>query len=288
MNQPQQQLNPSISGGNVNGPANIMNRPSSAYYNNNSNNNSNVMNLSSTPNIPNSTSNNTLQQQQAQATMMPFNAHISHPNLSGMTSNTHSPITTHRPPMIPNKQQQMPQQGFARDQSQQHSLRMNQQQMMAPSMPNIAHASGYANNIPASQSMQNVNSIPGNFQMYQQQQQQQQHEMPPQQISPNHHQASLLRGTAKMAEMSEMIKRQQTNQRPTNGPIHFANSMDNIHIPPPMLSPGASRSSAAQVFHPQSPQKSHAPPTTAPKPQVNFFCNLPRIRKSIFIYFLAY
>lgn len=273
MSQQQQQLNPSISG-NVNAPTNIINRPSSAYYNNNSNNNnSNVMNLSSTPNIPHSTSNNTLQQHQAQATMMPFNAHISHPNLSGMASNTHSPITTHRPPMIPNKQQQMPP-GFARDQSQQHSLRMNQQQMMAPSMPNIAHASGYANNIPASQSMQNVNSIPGNFQMYQQQQQQQ-HEMPPQQISPNQQQqqqqASLYRGTAKMAEMSEMLKRQQNNQRPTNGPIHFANSMDNIHIPPPMLSPGASRSSAAQVFHPQSPQKSQAPPTTAPKPQVNYF-----------------
>lgn len=243
---------------------NVMNRPASAYFNNS--NSSNVMNLSSpsTPNIPNST---TTQQQQStssmgnlmqQAQMMPFNAppHISHPNLGGMSnassSITNSPITAHRPPMIPNKSQQQ--------------MRMGpQQQMMAPSMPNIAHASGYASNIPASQSMQNVNVIPSNFPMYQQ------HEMPPQQISPNQ-QASLLRGNAKMAEMSEMLKRQQQqgNQRPTNGPIHFANSMDNIHIPPPMLSPGAHpRSSAAQVFHPQSPQKSHAPPNTAPKPQVD-------------------
>jgi hypothetical protein len=259
MNQPQ------MNAGNVN-TSTTMNRPTSAYFNNS--NNSNVMNLSSTPNIPNSTSNT--HQQQAQAAMMqPFsNALISHPNLSGM-SNANSPITAHRPPMIPNKQQQLQQQqGFVREAQAQHSLRMNQQQMMAPSMPNIAHASGYASNIPASQSMQNVNSIPGGYPIFQQQQQQQ-HDMPPQQLSPNHHQASLLRGTAKMAEMSEMLKRQQNNQRPpTNGPIHFANSMDNIHIPPPMLSPGAhSRPSAAQVFHPQSPQKQHAP-NTAPKPQV--------------------
>lgn len=244
---------------------NVMNRPASAYFNNS--NSSNVMNLSSpsTPNIPNSTSTQqqappqgtssmgNLMQHQAQASMMPYNAHISHPNLSGMSnassSITNSPITAHRPPMIPNKQQ-----------PQQMRMGPQQQQMMAPSMPNIAHASGYASNIPASQSMQNVNV---NFPMYQQ------HDMPPQQISPNQ-QASLLRGTAKMAEMSEMIKRQQQGQRPSNGPIQFANSMDNIHIPPPMLSPGAHpRSSAAQVFHPQSPQKSHAPPSTAPKPQVH-------------------
>lgn len=240
---------------------NVMNRPASAYYNSNS---SNVMNLSSpsTPNIPNSTSaqqhqpqstssmGNLMQQQQAQASMMPYTAH---PNLSGMSnassSITNSPITAHRPPMIPNKQQQQMRMG-------------QQQQMMAPSMPNIAHASGYASNIPASQSMQNVNVISGNFPMYQQ------HDLPPQQHSPGQ-QASLLRGTAKMAEMSEMLKRQQNNQRPSNGPLHFANSMDNIHIPPPMLSPSSHpRSSAAQVFHPQSPQKSHAPPSTAPKPQV--------------------
>lgn len=267
-----QQMPPTLPQGNVASMANAMNRPASAYFINS--NSSNVMNLSSpsTPNISSSTSQqqqmqsqstssmgNLMQQQQAQASMMPYNAHISHPNLSGMSnassSITNSPITTHRPPMIPSKQQQQ----------QQQQVRMGQQQqMMAPSMPNIAHASGYASNIPASQSMQNVNV---NFPMYQQ------HDMPPQQISPNQ-QANLLRGNAKMAEMSEMIKRQQ-NQRPSNGPIHFANSMDNIHIPPPMLSPGAHpRSSAAQVFHPQSPQKSHAPPSTAPKPQVDCTQNL--------------
>ncbi|XP_070491228.1 afadin isoform X2 [Chironomus tepperi] len=257
---------------------NSMNRPTSAYFN--SSNNSNVMNLSSTPSIPNTT------QSTSTGNLMGFNhnntnnmmptpaqQHLSHPNLGGMSnassSITNSPITPHRPPIMPNKMTQQ-NVGFIRD------ARMNtQQQMMAPSMPNIAHtSSGYATNIPASQSMQSVNQIPGNYYMPQQQfqdpvqqmqyQQQQQHNP---QLSPNH-QASLLRGTAKMAEMGELLKRQQRNH-PINGPIPFANSMDNIHIPqsnmppPQMLSPNTQN---RQVFHPQSPQKQLAP-NTAPKPQ---------------------
>jgi hypothetical protein len=213
----------------------------------------------------------------------PAQAHISHPNLSGMSnassSITNSPITAHRPPMMPsNKQQMLPPQGnFNRDAQAQHSLRSQQQQMMAPSMPNIPHASGYAATIPASQSMQNVNQVPANYQMYQMQQQQQQQEP---QLSPNQ-QASLLRGQAKMAEMGEMLKRQQRNQQQhqqqqqqmaTNGPIHYTNSMDNIHIPqanptvPQMLSPHSQQQQQRQAFIPQSPQKQL--PTTAPKPQV--------------------
>lgn len=172
--------------------------------------------------------------------------------------------------MLPNKMIP-PGANFMRESQSQHSLRMSQQQMMAPSMPNIAHASGYANNIPASQSMQNMNQMPGNYPMYhpQQPQQHQQFQEPPQQfqtnpqLSPNnqhHHQASLLRGSAKMAEMGELLKRQQRNQLVNGGPMHFANSMDNIHIPAnQMMSP-------AQNFHPQSPQKQLPP--TAPKPQV--------------------
>jgi hypothetical protein len=291
-----------------------MNRPASAYFNNHSNN-SNVMNLSSpsTPNIPNAQStstgnlmgfnqiNNSISNNNNNSinnNMMPSpaqHAHISHPNLGGMSnassSITNSPITTHRPPMMPKMQQQQQQAqqqmggNFMRDTQSQLSLRLNQQQqqMMAPSMPNIAHASGYASNIPASQSMQNVNQIPGNYTMYHPQQQQAQpqfqdpniqYQQNPQ-LSPNH-QAALMRGTAKIAEMSELIKRQQRNQQmPTNGPIHFANSMDNISIPPnPMLSPGAHRNPPQQnAYHPQSPQK--LAPNTAPKPQVVFiffFC----------------
>lgn len=294
-----------VIGNNVNsGPplaaTNIMNRPASAYFNNS--NSSNVMNLSSpsTSNIPNtaqqqSTSTGNLMQANPSNMMgytnnnmmpSPAQAHISHPNLSGMSnassSITNSPITAHRPPIMPNKQQQ--QGNFNRDAQSQHSLRsqqLQQQQMMAPSMPNIPHASGYAATIPASQSMQNVNQVTGNYQMYQLQQQQEP------QLSPNQ-QASLLRGTAKMAEMGEMLKRQQRNQQQqmtTNGPIHYTNSMDNIHIPqttnsvipPQMLSPHSQQQ--RQAFHPQSPQKQL--PTTAPKPQVSFVFSHSRITDRI-------
>jgi len=292
------QLTPQIAqignsmGNNSNIPTttNSMNRPASAYFN--SSNNSNVMNLSSTPSIPNttqSTSTGNLMQTNPSSLMgfnhnnntnnmmpSPAQQHLSHPNLGGMSnassSITNSPITPHRPPIMPNKMTQQQNVSFIRD------ARINsQQQMMAPSMPNIAHtSSGYATNIPASQSMQSVNQIPGNYFMPQQQfqdsaqqmQYQQQQQQNPQ-LSPNH-QASLLRGTAKMAEMGELLKRQQRNH-PTNGPINFANSMDNIHIPQSntlphsqMLSPNSQN---RQAFQPQSPQKQLAP-NTAPKPQV--------------------
>ncbi|CRK86935.1 CLUMA_CG000755, isoform C [Clunio marinus] len=167
----QQQQQQQISGSNTPTSTNIINRPASAFFNNSNNNN--VMNQQSpsTPNIPStqSTSTGNLMQQQP---MVGFNqlpssviqaphAHISHPNLSGQSN-------INRPPMLPNKmipQQQQQQSGggnggnFMRDIQSQHSLRMTQQQMMAPSMPNIAHASGYANNISASQSMQNMNQM---------------------------------------------------------------------------------------------------------------------------------
>ena len=234
----------------------------------------------SNPNIPStqSTSTGNLMQSPYPVSQAPH-SHISHPNLSA-AQNTNSPIISNRPPMLPNKMmpQQQPGGNFMRESQSQHSLRMNQQQhqMMAPSMPNIAHASGYANNIPASQSMQNMNQMPGNYPMYHPQQaQQQQFQEPPQQFQPNpqlspnnqhHHQASLLRGSAKMAEMGELLKRQQLGQQRTqqlvNGSPHFANSMDNIHAPTnQMMTP-------AQNFHPQSPQKQLPP--TAPKPQVKY------------------
>lgn len=273
------QLTPPMSQqiGNAPTTTNLINRPASAYFNNSNNNN--VMNQSpSNPNIPStqSTSTGNLMQsnQMIGYNQMPSPAqaphtHISHPNLSG-APNANSPVTN-RPPMLPNKmlppQQQQQGGNFMRESQSQHSLRMSQQhQMMAPSMPNIAHASGYANNIPASQSMQNMNQMPGNYPMYHPQQAQMQHQQHQfqesgQQLSPNnsqHHQTSLLRGSAKMAEMGELLKRQQRNQQLVNGgPMHFANSMDNIH---------SANQLSAQNFHPQSPQKQLPP--TAPKPQV--------------------
>lgn len=57
---------------------------------------------------------------------------------------------------------------FIRDAQTQQSLRMNQ--MMAPSMPNIAHsAAAYQGNISSSQSMQNVNMIHPNYYVQQNQ-----------------------------------------------------------------------------------------------------------------------
>lgn len=285
-----------------------MSRPALAYFNNSNNNN--VMNQSpSNPNIPNTqpTSTGNLMQPNHSQSMMGYNQipspaqapqHISHPNLTG-APNANSPISANRPPTLPNKMMP-PQQlsgNFMRESQSQHSLRMSQQhQMMAPSMPNIAHASGFANNIPASQSMQNMNQMPGNYPMYHpqqaqqmQQQQQQQFQDAPQQFQPNpqvspnnqqqqqqhhqhQHQTSLLRGQAKMVEMGELLKRQKTQQLVNGGPMHFANSMDNIHSPAnQMMTP-------AQNFHPQSPQKQLPP--TAPKPQVTFSIPLTAIRQT--------
>uniref|UniRef100_A0A2M4CRG0 Putative actin filament-binding protein afadin n=1 Tax=Anopheles darlingi TaxID=43151 RepID=A0A2M4CRG0_ANODA len=246
----------------------ILNRPASAYFNsNNSSNNVNQSNLLlTTPNSmsynmpnqqPNNVSNNgnpsnISQQQQQQSNMNTMNS-----RLGGLKH-----------------QQQQQQQmvgggpsanvnGFMRDVQAQQSLRMNQ--MMAPSMPNIAHsvAGGYhpsVGGISASQSMQNVNMIPGgpgspaggagyNYnpgssangspmlspQLYSHDQQQHQ------QLAPNHH-SSLLRGQAKLAEMNELIKRRQQQQQQ---PVAY--------------------NTAAGGSKP--PQQQHMmPPSTAPKP----------------------
>ncbi|XP_050088458.1 afadin isoform X3 [Anopheles aquasalis] len=243
----------------------ILNRPASAYFNsNNSSNNTNQSNLLlTTPNSmsynmpnqqPNNVSNNgnpsNISQQQQQSNMNTMNS-----RLGGLKH-----------------QQQQQQQmmgggpsanvnGFMRDVQAQQSLRMNQ--MMAPSMPNIAHsvAGGYhpsVGGISASQSMQNVNMIPGgpgspaggagyNYpgssangspmlspQLYP-------HDQQHQQLAPNHH-SSLLRGQAKLAEMNELIKRRQQQQQQ---PVAY--------------------NTAAGANKP--PQQQHMmPPSTAPKP----------------------
>lgn len=270
----------------------LLSRPASAYFNSNTSSltNPNPSATSSnlmTPNLNQSMSYNNmmapassipsqLQQQQSSAQLT---THISHPNLSNMPSSSTNPnsslvqmpLTANRPPILPNKN------NFMRESQSQHSLRMthqqqppqsqqSQQQMMAPSMPNIAHASGYATNISASQSMQNVNQ---NYPLYNPQQSQ---------LSPSQHQQnSLIRGQAKMAEMNEMLKR-RNNQQPQqmNGMVH-TNSMDNISMNPPHQFAAGSAQQQLQQSKPfgsgnlpQSPQK-QLPPTTAPKPQVRSY-----------------
>uniref|UniRef100_A0AAG5CQ04 Afadin n=1 Tax=Anopheles atroparvus TaxID=41427 RepID=A0AAG5CQ04_ANOAO len=204
----------------------ILNRPASAYFNsNNSSNSTNPSNLLLTtpntmsytmPNQPPSNSNNG--------------------NLTNISQSNINTMNNRLAGTMGSKQQQpVPQSaggnvnGFMRDVQAQQSLRMNQ--MMAPSMPNIAHSVGYPNagGISASQSMQNVNMIPGgpgspaggggasgyNYhgsangspmlspQMYPHDQQQ---------LAAQHH-SSLLRGQAKLAEMNELIKRRQQQQQ---------------------------------------------------------------------------
>uniref|UniRef100_A0A182JNT6 Uncharacterized protein n=1 Tax=Anopheles christyi TaxID=43041 RepID=A0A182JNT6_9DIPT len=157
--------------------------------------------------------------------------------------------------------------GFMRDVQAQQSLRMNQ--MMAPSMPNIAHSvagsSGTGGNYPApgvisaSQSMQNVNAIPGgpgspagsyNYhgssngspmlspQMYPHDGQQP--------LGAQHH-SSLLRGQAKLAEMNELIKRRQQQQQQ---PVAY----------------NTATSGKPSQQHQQQGSNATMPPSTAPKP----------------------
>lgn len=129
----------------------------------------------------------------------------------------------------------------------------NLNQMMAPSMPNIAHSSGYASNIPASQSMHNVNqaqNYPVHYQPQFQQQQQQQQQ---------------LRGQAKLAEMGEMLKRRQAaggSQLDVQTPMGGQSPM--------MMSPnhqGNQKTILGQNM-PMSPLRQLPP--TAPKPTVSY------------------
>lgn len=156
-------------------------------------------------------------------------------------------------------------------------------------MPNIAHSSGYASNISASQSMQNVNMINPNHStgaysqhsigssyghsnqttpnptngsqisaasshshmFHPQDMQKQQHIM--QQPHQQSNQSTLLRGQNKMPEMTEMLKRRHQRQQEMM-PMH---SLDGSSVP----------TAAPHSTSPLSPVKTLPP--TAPKPQVN-------------------
>lgn len=135
----------------------------------------------------------------------------------------------------------------------------NLNQMMAPSMPNIAHSSGYASTIPASQSMHNVNQAQNypvhyqpQFQQGSQQQQQQQQQ---------------LRGQAKLAEMGELLKRrqqQQGTQLDIQTPMGGGGGQS---MSPMMMSPSHGQKSTIMGPNmPMSPLRQLPP--TAPKPTV--------------------
>ncbi|XP_055684220.1 afadin isoform X2 [Lutzomyia longipalpis] len=245
-----QQMMAPATGSNATNQQPHLNRPASAYFN------SNTMNSNTLPsNQTNSMSYSMLPQQQQQQQQQ----------LGNRTKNT-----------------------FLRDSQGQQSLRMNQ--MLAPSMPNIAHSSGYASNISASQSMQNVNMI--NYPTYPSQQQQQQQQPVIAAKPPTGHQhpyaapdqASQMRMQAKMSEMGEMLRRR--NQRDMMAPMGMLDMSNSPLAPiqqgspmmgtppgkPPMMSPtGAPGGGMYNQQQYPPPQQQMSPlkqlPPTAPKPQ---------------------
>lgn len=175
---------------------------------------------------------------------------------------------------------------FVRDTQNQQSLRMNP--MMAPSMPNIAHSSGYSTNITASQSMQNVNMIHPNYYV-----------QPMQQPNPNQMMnASFSNGySAEMPkiqentqtlDMAELARRRQQRQQEMvpmyalDVNVHNSqNSMPNLSSGSMLLSPGANPNDLMNNFRTNATlTKGHSSqsginyvqkqlPPTAPKPQVS-------------------
>ncbi|XP_050067884.1 afadin isoform X4 [Anopheles maculipalpis] len=245
----------------------ILNRPASAYFNsNNSSNNANPSNLLLT--TQNTMSYTMPNQQQPNNSNNGNLANISQQqqgNMNTMNNRLTSTMGGKQPAILPpgGAGNSGNANGFMRDAQAQQSLRMNQ--MMAPSMPNIAHSVGGGGYpapgmISASQSMQNVNVIPGgpgspaggsyNYhggsanggspmlspQMYPHDGQQQ--------LGGQHH-SSLLRGQAKLAEMNELIKRRQQQQQQ---PVSY--NMGTANKPPSQ----------------QQQSNATMPPSTAPKP----------------------
>lgn len=136
-------------------------------------------------------------------------------------------------------------------------------QMMAPSMPNIAHSSGYASNIPASQSMHNVNQAQ-NYPVHYQPQFQGGGGGPQQQ---QQQQSNQLRGQAKLAEMGELLKRrQQQQQQGSQLDIQTAIGPNGQSMSPMMMSPNHQQKTILGQGMPMSPLRQLPP--TAPKPTV--------------------
>lgn len=148
-------------------------------------------------------------------------------------------------------------------QLQQQQQPMMRGQMMAPSMPNIAHSSGYASNIPASQSMHNVNQAQ-NYPVHYQPQFQGGGGGPQQQ---QQQQSNQLRGQAKLAEMGELLKRrQQQQQQGSQLDIQTAIGPNGQSMSPMMMSPNHQQKTILGQGMPMSPLRQLPP--TAPKPTV--------------------
>lgn len=201
--------------------------------------------------------------------------------------------------LIPNQAHTMnnrPMNAFTRDGQNQQSLRMNQ--MMAPSMPNIAHSNSYATNMQASQSMQNVNMIHPNYYVQSLQQQNNANQAMNATFA-NGYSADMPKiqemdqAAAEMARRRHMQQRQQQDipMYSLDVNVHSAqNSMPNLSSNSMLLSPVSNPNDISNNFRLNSTlTKNHSSqpginymqnasmgpnlvkqlPPTAPKPQLN-------------------
>ena len=262
------------------------------------------------PNLTNSTTTIPQQQQQQQHQHQQQQPILNRPTSAYFNNNANSQ-PTQMPYMMPNtnpQQQQQQQQtttngingrpkaNFIRDAQSQQSLRINQ--MMAPSMPNIAHSSGYASNISASQSMQNVNMInagvPQNYhggygqqkvvshQNVYHQDLQLQHQQHLQQQQHQQQSATLLRGQQKLSDVNEMMKRRHQRQAEMM-PMHSLDSPQSQispvkQLPPTAPKPQGNRQPQQLVYKeevspPLPPTSTHPLFKTATATAVNYNTN---------------
>lgn len=240
----------------------LLSRPASAYFN------------------TNNKSNNTMPSQMSGHYVLPSNSNMAGNNL--LTNQSHT---------MNNRSMN----AFVRDTQNQQSLRMNP--MMAPSMPNIAHSSGYSTNITASQSMQNVNMIHPNY--YVQPMQQQNPNQMMNATFSNGYSSDMpkIQENTQTLDMAELARRRQQRQQQEGVPMYALdvnvhnsqNSMPNLSSGSMLLSPGSNPNDMMSNFranatltkgHSSQQSINYMPkqlPPTAPKPQVRSFSQNARI-----------
>lgn len=243
----------------------MLSRPASAYFNTNNKTNNNTMPSSMT-------------------------GHYVFKSNNNLTGNN----------LIPNQSHTMnnrPMNAFIRDTQNQQSLRMNS--MMAPSMPNIAHSTGYPTNITASQSMQNVNMIHPNYYVQPMPQSNSNQMMNANYPNGYSNEMPKIQENAQTLDMAELARRRQQRQEmmpmySLDLNVHNSqNSMPNLSSGSMLLSPGANQNdmmnnnnfranATLTKGHSSQPGINYIPnsmmgpgpskqlPPTAPKPQVHY------------------
>lgn len=227
--------------------------------------------------IPNQSSSNTTTITQQQLMNRPSSAYYNSNN--NATQNSNIPYGMSLSGQHPNQQSQMMRPGpsnakpanvFMRDAQAQQSLRLMQNQMMAPSMPNIAHSSGYATNIHSanSQSMQNVNTITGpptvqppiNFQNGQY--------IPGYVSPPEHPHANRMNAGGGVTRVGQLQKPSHSNSMEQIAGYQMGGYGPGMHHSPQKIMgpPAAQQQQQYARNRTMSPMKSNQLPMTAPKP----------------------